>query len=487
MLDFLYTAVSWVLLRWHDLFTALGLSSTSGAGWALSIVFLVITARLLLFRLFVKQVHYQRNMQKMQPKIQKLREKYKNDRAELNRQMMKFQQEEGFNPLSGCLPMFLQIPVFIGLYHVLRHLSNSNALCQKNSNSSLLTQYTFSKADTCGASTAKIFGSPLAASFHDSGSVISQLGGDAGSTRIVLVILLIISAGATYATQLLVRSNQTTVPEGNAATIQRAMLYLIPVGTLASGLLFNFPLGVLLYWFTSNLWTLGQQAFIIKFHPPTDDDVALQPAGEVGKTLAPRPGQRPVRMAKGKPDTISTSKTSTSKSSSSNGSAGDGKISDTSANGGSAGNGANGAGRAESAARGAVPRPGQRPNRPERQAAAGQTPHPGQEAALVPRHPIRCGRRSRGLRCAPPRDHDPDTPARGRPRALLERTTPPVSDTDVDTRTPEDSADSGRESGTEDATTDGTDTKADAVDSDAVDSDAADSSRQRRRRRCRRR
>jgi YidC/Oxa1 family membrane protein insertase len=45
------------------------------------------------------------------------------------------------------------------------------------------------------------------------------------------------------------------------------MLYLIPIGVLASGLLFNFPLGVLLYWFTSNLWTLAQQLYINRFHP----------------------------------------------------------------------------------------------------------------------------------------------------------------------------------------------------------------------------
>ena len=127
--------MSWVLLRWHQLFSAIGVPS-SGWTWTLSIVFLVITARILLFRLFIKQMHYQRNMQKMQPKIQALRDKYKGDRAELNRQMMKLQQEEGFNPLAGCLPMFLQIPVFIGLYHVLRHLSNSNALCQSDSKSS---------------------------------------------------------------------------------------------------------------------------------------------------------------------------------------------------------------------------------------------------------------------------------------------------------------------------------------------------------------
>src|SRR3954468_115426 len=116
------------MLRWHDLFHAIGVGTDWA--WVLSIVFLVITARLLLFRLFIKQVHYTRNMQKMQPKIQKLREKHKNDRAALNREMMKLQQEEGFNPLSGCLPMFLQIPVFLGLYHVLRHLSNSAAICR---------------------------------------------------------------------------------------------------------------------------------------------------------------------------------------------------------------------------------------------------------------------------------------------------------------------------------------------------------------------
>src|SRR3954454_17694937 len=298
-LNFLYVAVSWVMLRWHDLFDALG--TGKNWSWALSIVFLVITARLLLFRLFVKQVHYTRNMQRMQPKIQKLREKYKDDRAELNRQMMKLQQEEGVNPLSGCLPMFLQIPVFLGLYHVLRHLSNANALCAKGSDSHLLSLYTFSKSETCQASTAKIFNAPLAASFRDSSKFIEDaLGGDATATRWVLIVLLIISAAATLATQLLVRATATTTPEGTAATVQRLMMWVIPIGVLASGLLFNFPLGVLLYWFTSNLWTLAQQGYIIRYHPPTEEPVKV--VGELGKTLAPRPGQRPVRMTKGQSD-----------------------------------------------------------------------------------------------------------------------------------------------------------------------------------------
>ncbi len=130
MLDFLYTGVSWVLLRWHDLFTFLGLSSGSGLNWSLSIIFLVITARVALFRFFLKQVHYQRNMQEMQPRLQAIKEKYKNDRQAQQREMMRLQQEEGFNPLAGCLPMLLQIPIFISLFHVLRHLSNSVGLCE---------------------------------------------------------------------------------------------------------------------------------------------------------------------------------------------------------------------------------------------------------------------------------------------------------------------------------------------------------------------
>ena len=345
MLDFLYIAVSWVLLRWHQLLTAIGLPSNGGWTWVLSIVFLVITARVLLFRLFVRQVHYQRNMQKMQPKIAKLREKHKNDRAELNRQMMAMQQEEGFNPLAGCLPMFLQFPVFIGLYHSLRHIADSSGLCNSHGTgkSPNLTLYTFTAHETCSAAQARIFDAPLAATFRDPSSLIHMLGGDPTSTRILLAILLVISAGATFGTQLLVRANATTVAEGTSATIQKAMLYLIPVGTLASGFLFKFPLGVLMYWFTSNLWTLGQQAYIIKFHPPTDDEVAA-PTGALGKTLAPRPGQRPVRIDKSKP-------------------AVDGSTAGALPAGAEAATVSSTAGESESTQRSSTPRPGQRSNR----------------------------------------------------------------------------------------------------------------------------
>src|SRR3954447_22436581 len=184
MLDILYTAVAWVLLRWYQLFTALGMSETSGLTWALSIIMLVVTARLLMFRFFVKQVHYQRRMQEMQPKIRKLQEKHKGDRAALNREMMALQQAEGFNPISGCLPMFLQIPVFIALFHVLKHMSNSVNLSPGDPR---LTLYGFTEQQTRDAAHAKLFGAPLAANLRDSADKILALGGHVTATRLTIV------------------------------------------------------------------------------------------------------------------------------------------------------------------------------------------------------------------------------------------------------------------------------------------------------------
>ncbi len=297
-MDFLYTAVSWVLLRWHSLFSLIGLDPAGGLNWTLSIIFLVVTARLLLFRLFIKQVKYQRHMQEMQPQLQKIREKYKGDRAEMQRQMMALQQEQGFNPLAGCLPMFLQIPIFISLFHVLRHLSNSVEKCNPANgyHGSLLHLYTFTQSETCNAAQAKLFGAPLAASLHDNKhTIVDLLGGDLSSTRIVTIILVVISAAATYITQVMVMSRATTTPTGTAATVQKLMKVFIPISVLFSGVI--FPLGVLLYWFTSNTWTLAQQAYINRYHPPEPkkEDVEV---GARGKTLAPKPGQRPVRDAR---------------------------------------------------------------------------------------------------------------------------------------------------------------------------------------------
>jgi YidC/Oxa1 family membrane protein insertase len=298
-LDFLYTAVSWVLLRWYQLFTVVGMSKTSGLTWALSIIMLVVTARLAMFRFFVKQVHYQRRMQEMQPKIKKLQEKHKGDRAALQREMMSLQQAEGFNPISGCLPMFLQIPVFIALFHVLKHMSNSVNLTTGNPK---LRLYGFTESQTLDAAKAKLFNAPLAASLHETSAKILSLGGHVATTRTVTLILVLVSAAATLITQRAVIANQTTPAEGQAAMIQKLMMVGIPISVVFSG--FIFPLGVLLYWFTSNLWTMFQQFYIFKFHPHTPGaaaDAAAGAAAVLTRPNAPKVGQKPVHPKGARP------------------------------------------------------------------------------------------------------------------------------------------------------------------------------------------
>ena len=131
MLDWLYTAISWVMARWQALWSfVLGNpepgTGANGLSWALAIVFLVVTVRLILFPLFVKQIKSQRAMQALQPKVKELQEKHKGDRETLQKEMMELYRTEKANPLMGCLPMFLQIPVFLGLFHVLRRLTPTN-------------------------------------------------------------------------------------------------------------------------------------------------------------------------------------------------------------------------------------------------------------------------------------------------------------------------------------------------------------------------
>ena len=368
MLDFLYTGVSWVLLRWHDLFTFLGLSSGSGLNWSLSIIFLVITARVALFRFFLKQVHYQRNMQEMQPRLQAIKEKYKNDRQAQQREMMRLQQEEGFNPLTGCLPMLLQIPIFISLFHVLRHLSNSvGAVSRPDPGSPTRSSAsTASPRRDVPAATARLFGAgptggaPLAGSLRDTPAEIDRCTAISPSTRCGDHLLVVISAAATFYTQILVRRSQVDRsgrdrgdrPATHAGWHPSQRAVLRPV----------LPAWRALYWFTSNVWTMGQQLYINKFHPHVPKEAP--PAGELGKSLAPKPGQKPIRS-----DRRVVAPPPETPDGSSGGSAADNPDGATASGGGGTSGGSSGSG----APRSSTPRPGQRPNRQ----GAGSSSRPG--------------------------------------------------------------------------------------------------------------
>ena len=295
MFEWLYTAISWVLKMWHSLFSTF-LDPAAGLTWALSIVFLVITVRILLFRLFVKQVRSQRAMQELQPEIAKLKKQYGSDRQGMAQAMSALQKERGVNPLAGCLPILPQIPVFIGLLHVLRRLRpGAQGL------------YGWDATLTDQAASAQVFGAPISSAFIMPGgvktdSILDLPGVELSTIRIVTTILIVVMCLTTFFTQKQIMSRSGPV-EGQAALIQKLLLYGMPIGLFVSS--FFFPLGVLMYWFVNNLWTLGQQFYILRKLPPPGSAGALAKAEAERpkidpRELAPKPGAKPVRGPKGR-------------------------------------------------------------------------------------------------------------------------------------------------------------------------------------------
>jgi YidC/Oxa1 family membrane protein insertase len=303
LLDWLYTAVSWVMKQWHALFSTF-LDPAGGITWALAIVFLVVTVRLILFPLFVKQVKSQRAMQELQPELQKMRKQYGSDRQGMVAAQQALFKERGVNPLAGCLPILPQIPVFLSLFHVLRRLQpGAEGL------------YSWSNELTDQAAKAELFGAPISSSFNMTGSkeeaILALPGVTYGGIRTVAMTLIVIMCVTTFVTQKQIMSRSGPV-EGQAAMVQKVMLYGMPLSLFVTG--FFFPIGVLLYWTTNNLWTLGQQFFILRKMPPPGSPAAKakaeadKPAIDP-KTLAPKPGAKPVRTKGGRP--AATTATST--------------------------------------------------------------------------------------------------------------------------------------------------------------------------------
>jgi YidC/Oxa1 family membrane protein insertase len=307
LLDPLYTAISWVMARWHSLWNLIfgdpaPESGLAGIAWVLAIVFLVVTIRLILFPLFVKQIKSQRAMQELQPEMAKLRKQFGSDRQGLSQAMMALQKERGVNPLAGCLPILPQIPVFLSLFHVLRRLApGKDGL------------YSWTDELTDEAARAKLFGAPISASFNMEGAkrdaILAITGGSYTNIRVVAMVLIVIMCATTFLTQKQIQQRSGPV-EGQAATVQKILLYVMPAGLFVSG--FLFPIGVLLYWFTNNLWTLGQQFFILRKMPPPGSDAAKAKSAEDRpdpRTLAPKPGAKPVRPKPGRPMTPTTATT----------------------------------------------------------------------------------------------------------------------------------------------------------------------------------
>jgi YidC/Oxa1 family membrane protein insertase len=244
LLNPLYNAVSWVLLRFHD-FWSLIFAPTSGLAWGLSIVGLVVVLRILLFPLFVKQIKAQRGLQALAPQMQEIKKKYKDDRQKQSEETMKLYKDTGTNPLASCLPILVQSPFFFALFHVLNYVSQGKTVGVMN------------QAQVISMRQATIFGAPIYESFTKATTL---------DVKIVAATMIIMMTATTFITQrqLMVRNMPVGV-ENPMAQQQKILLYVFPVMFAVFGI--NFPIGVLIYWLTTNLWTMGQQFWVIRRNP----------------------------------------------------------------------------------------------------------------------------------------------------------------------------------------------------------------------------
>jgi len=250
----LYYIISAVLLGWHKLFDLCGLDPEGGLSWTLSIIGLTLVIRAALIPLFVKQIKSSRNMQLIQPKVRELQKKYGHDRQKLAEETMKLYKEAGTNPFASCLPILLQMPIFFALFRLLDQAAKTGKA------HGFLTK---DLAEQFGNS--KVFGEiPLSESFWGARTWGLEPN---GLVMVVAAVLVLAMTATTFTTQrqLMAKNMPADALSGPYAQQQKMLLYILPVAFGLGGV--AFPIGVLLYWTTSNLWTMGQQFYVIRNNP----------------------------------------------------------------------------------------------------------------------------------------------------------------------------------------------------------------------------
>ena len=250
LMEPIYWVMSGILVGAHTLWSMV-MDPNSGWTWVLSIVSLTVVVRTLMIPLFVRQINSSRAMQLVAPKARALQEKYGSDRERYGQEVMKLYKEEGVNPAASCLPLLLQMPVFLGLFYVLNGAARGNPV----------GKWFIERPDLVSSlQNSKIFGVEVSAT-------LAEYGFHFGPTLFVAGFLILAMTGSLFFMQLMMmRKNMPPESlEGPFAQQQKMMLYLFPAIYLFTGV--AFPIGVMIYWLASNLWTIGQQYILIHNNP----------------------------------------------------------------------------------------------------------------------------------------------------------------------------------------------------------------------------
>lgn len=299
-LDFVYYPVSWIMWVWYKLFAA-ALGPSNFLAWALSVMFLVFTLRALLYKPFVRQIRTTRQMQELQPQIKALQKKYGKDRQRMALEMQKLQREHGFNPILGCLPMLAQIPVFLGLYHVLRSFNRTTggfgqpqlSVAQNR----MTGNYTFSAADVGHFLDANLFGAPIGATMTQRSGLDAFTDFSRPAVILVGAPVMILAGVATYFNSRASIARQSAEASANPQTamMNKLALYVFPLGVIVGGPF--LPLAIILYWFSNNIWTFGQQHVVFGMIEK-EEEAKKQEAIQRRAANAPAPGVKPKRTPK---------------------------------------------------------------------------------------------------------------------------------------------------------------------------------------------
>ena len=243
----LYYATSFVLLAFHRVFGGL-FGPETGLAWVLSIIGLTLVIRAALIPLFVKQIKSSRNMQLLQPKVKELQKKYGHDRERLAQETMALYKETGTNPFASCLPILLQMPIFLALFRLIDQSAKNPDQPKGLMTETLANQF----------ANATFLGAKISDSFTST---------DQTSVKILAAILVVAMTATTFLTQrqLMSKNMPADAMTGQYAQQQKMLLYVLPVVFAVGGI--AFPIGVLFYWTTSNLWTMCQQFYVIRNNP----------------------------------------------------------------------------------------------------------------------------------------------------------------------------------------------------------------------------
>ena len=248
-----------------------------GGSWGLAIVGLTVLIRAILVPLTYRQLKSMQEMQRLAPEINKLKEKYKEDKQRQQQEIMKFYQENKINPLASCLPLLLQLPVFVSLFYMLR-TDLKKHICGK----ALTAHHIISSAQIEKATCNEV--APHSAKFLFIPDITNK------ATGVVLVVLIVLYVGS--------QLGSTLIATATADPNQRRLMLLLPVVFVV--ILYRYPAGLLVYWITTNLWTIVQGSC-----PPAaatsgaaararkPDGAPLRRRSPRGRGLAERQGRRP--------------------------------------------------------------------------------------------------------------------------------------------------------------------------------------------------